>query len=355
MTTSIRTEQEAAANLGPNPRRWFERIQVSAGALGPLFGLLILIVIAIIKSPGFLSTQNFSNLLLENAPTGIVALAMTLVIISGEFDLSVGGIFALASVFYAKTSVGLPIETAFALTMLVAIGMGLLNAIVIVRLGINSFVGTLGSGSIFAGLAYVYAKEQATYVTKPGFTTLGLGSFAGIPWSAWIMVGVFVIGTTAVSITVYGSALRATGGNRNAAGLAGIRVGLVRTGSFVLVAVASAVAGIIFTSEVGVGQPNVGSTLPLDAIAIVIIGGTSLFGGEGSMARTLVGLAIIATLTNVFNSLAINSNGQLIVKGLVLIAAAGLDVTARTKRSGVGWRQRWIRRQPLAEEQGDDG
>jgi ribose transport system permease protein len=146
------------------------------------------------------------------------------------------------------------------------------------------------------------------------------------------MLIVFVIGGFALAKTVYGQSIYAIGGNNEAARLSGLRVDLLRGSTYVATAICAGIGGMIIASRLGVGQADMGSSIALDSIAIVVIGGTSLLGGEGAMWRTLVGLLIIATLTNIFDSLAISTNYQLVVKGSIVIGSVALDLFARSMR-----------------------
>jgi ribose transport system permease protein len=213
-----------------------------------------------------------------------------------------------------------------------AIAMGIANGLVITRLNVNPFVATLGSASIFSGLAFVINKTGAVFVEKASFMYLGTADWFGIPVTIWILAFAFVVGWLLLSKTVYGRSVFIVGGNEEAARLAGMRVSLIQASTYGLTALAAGIAGMLLTSQTGVGQANVGSNITLDSIAIVIIGGTSLRGGQGAMWRTLVGLLIIATIDSLFNSLAWNSSVQSITKGGIVIGAVALDAWTQRRR-----------------------
>jgi ribose transport system permease protein len=158
-----------------------------------------------------------------------------------------------------------------------------------------------------------------------------VGLWGFLPISVWLLIATFLVGGFVLHRSVYGRTLYATGGNPEAARLAGLRVNLARGSTYVWTGGLAALGGAILSSRLSTGEANMGSDVPLDAIAIVVSGGTSLLGGEGAMWRTGVGVHIIASLTNVFNAMAINSNWQLVVKGCVVVAAVALDIYARSR------------------------
>jgi ribose transport system permease protein len=257
---------------------------------------------------------------------------MTFVIIGGGFDLSVGSIFALGAVIFSDKFDPLGGWGAAAVTLGVAAICGVINGIIVTKLKVNPFVATLGTGSAFGGAAYIYSKAAPITPNASAFQILGTESWAGWPISVWLMVAVFVIGGFALAKTVYGQSIYAIGGNNEAARLSGLRVDLLRGSTYVATAICAGIGGMIIASRLGVGQADMGSSIALDSIAIVVIGGTSLLGGEGAMWRTAIGLLIIATLTNIFDSLAISTNYQLVAKGAIVIGSVALDLFARSLR-----------------------
>ncbi len=294
--------------------------------------LLVLLVVATIVYPNFLSLGNVLNVLTNSTPVGLVAIGMTFVLIGGGFDLSVAGIFALCGVLYATLANAMPVPLAFLAMLPIALVLGIVNGLVITRLHVNAFVATLGSASIFTGLAFLVNTSGAVFVTDETFTYLGRERWLGVPIMIWILAIAFVVAGLLLAKTVYGRNVYLVGGNAEAARLSGVRVGLVQASTYAFTAVTAAVAGMLLASQTGVGQANTGVTITLDAIAIVIIGGTSLRGGQGAMWRTLVGLLIIATISSVFNSLAWNSSVQSVAKGVIVIGAVALDAWTQRRR-----------------------
>jgi ribose transport system permease protein len=300
---------------------------------GMLLVLILMVIGAWIAYPGFIAPQNISNIISQNAPIGIVAVGMTIVIIGGGFDLSVGSIFALGATFFASFALQVPWPFALVGALVGGLVVGIINGVVVAWLRVNPFVATLGSGSIITGALLVYSNSAPFSVSAPGFQDLGAGKLGPIPIATIMLVTVIVAGAILLSRTVYGRSIYALGGNAEATRLSGLPVDLIRASTYALSGVLSAFAGVLLASRLSVGQANMGATTALDAIAIVVVGGTSLLGGEGGMSKTVIGLLILATLSNMFFSLAIDANWQLIAKGTIIIGAVALDAFGR-RRTG---------------------
>ncbi|GAA1503620.1 ABC transporter permease [Nocardioides humi] len=310
----------------------------SLAPLASRFAMIVVLVglvaLASILYPGFLAPANLRDLLLQNTAVGIVALGMTFVIISGGFDLSVGATYALGATVSAGValSTGSPV-VGIGAAVLAGLVCGVANGVLVARVGINPFVATLGSASVISGVAYLYSNSAPFIVSDPSFKILARSSVAGIPTPILILVVTFVIGGIALAMTRYGRNIYAVGGNHEAGWLSGLRVKDLTASVYVLTGVLAAFAGTIDASRLGVGQADVGANIALDAIAIVIVGGTSLRGGEGAVWRSAVGLLIFATLTNLFYSLNLSQNWQLIAKGTIVLLAVALDSWSRSRRS----------------------
>ncbi|WP_232829491.1 ABC transporter permease [Tropicimonas sp. IMCC34043] len=311
-------------------RRYFNRDAIMQ--YGVVWAFCVLILLGAIAYPGLFALRNIQNILSQSAPLGIVAVAMTFVLISRGFDLSVASVFALGAVIFANRADPFGLWGAALTVLAVTFVCGVINGLIITKLDVNPFVATLGTGSVFGGGAFLYSRSAPQVPDNFDFTILGTGRWLGWPISIWIMVAIFLVGGFVLSRTVYGRSLFSLGGNEEAARLSGIPVDLIRGSTYVLTGVCAGIGGMILASRLGVGQADMGGSLALDAIAVVVIGGTSLLGGEGAIWRTAIGLLIIATLTNVFDSLAINTNVQQVVKGIIVIAAVALDIYARRVR-----------------------
>ncbi|WP_439618839.1 ABC transporter permease [Shinella sp.] len=327
MTDSIAEQPFSAATM----RR--TSITDIAFRYGLLIVLLVLIAVSQALYPRFLDPQNIKNILSQNAPLGIVAVGMTLVMITRGFDLSVGATYAAGATVFASLAVaGWPLWAAGAATLVVGLLAGLINGTIITRVNVNPFVATLGTTSAFSGLALLYSNSSPFVVSDKAFSFIGRGSVLGLPVSIWILGAVLVVGEFVLRKTVYGRSLYAIGGNDEAARLAGLPTALLRTSTYVICGVCASLGGMIIASRLSIGQADIGSSMALDSIAVVVIGGTSLMGGEGSVWRSAIGLLIVAVLTNLLDSLAVDSNYQLVIKGTIVVAAVALDAFARSRR-----------------------
>jgi ribose transport system permease protein len=280
----------------------------------------------------FWAVDNLRNVLVQNAAVAIVAFGMTLVIIAGVFDLSVSATFAAGSVAFASFSNMMPIWPAAVLSLLVGLAAGAANAFVVSVLRVNSFIGTIATGAVFSGLVFIACNSSPVQAANASFDVLGLGRVLGVPWAVICAAGAFLACAFLLNRTVLGRHVFACGGNPEAAHLNGIHVGLVRMTCFMLVGVMAALGGMITGSQLGLGQPTLGANVALDAFAIVVIGGTSVYGGRGALWRTLTGVLILAALTNIFNAMAWDTTRQSVAKGLIIIAAVGLDALRQSRR-----------------------
>jgi ribose transport system permease protein len=290
-----------------------------------------LVIAASIEDPSFWNGSNLKNILTQNAPIAIVSVGMTYVIVSGMFDLSVGALFAAGAVVFANLSLSTSIWVAALVALLVGVVGGLINAGVVTLLRVNPFIATIGTGAAFSGLVLMYSHSNPIFVSKPGFQTLGLGNFHGVPWPVVIAAVTFALGAFVLSRTVYGRHLHAVGGNREGARLAGLRVNALHFSVFAIVGACSVGGGMIVASQLSVGQPTLGASVALQSFAIVIIGGTSVYGGEGAVWRTGCGVLILSVLTNLFNYLAWDAARQAVAEGAVLVSAVGLDALRRRR------------------------
>lgn len=302
-----------------------------------MLGVLIaLIIVATVLYPGFLNPANIGNILTQNAAVGIIAIGMTFVIISGGFDLSVGATYALGATLFA----GLTLQTGSVVlagfgALAAGVIAGVVNGTIISRLNVNPFVATLGTSSIISGIAYIYSNSSPFIVNGiPAFQDLALTRILGVPLPIWILIAMFVIAALLLAKSTFGRNIYAVGGNYEAAWLTGLRVKGLNSSVYILTGGLAALAGMMDSSRLGVGQADVGASIALDAIAIVVVGGTSLLGGEGAIWRSAVGLLILATLTNVFYSLNVSQHWQLIAKGVIVVAAVAVDAVIRSRKRG---------------------
>lgn len=327
---STATAADPVPSAGPDRMGLVQTILLRYGMVLVLVALL---VAAVILYPGFLELANLRDILNQNAAVGIIAVGMTLILLTGGFDLSVGATFALSGTVFAGVSLEHGVLVGSVAGLAAGLAAGLVNGFLVAVLNVNPFVATLGSASAISGLAYIYSNSAPLIVRDVAFRNLGVSRVAGVPLPIVILVLTFVVGWFVVHRTTYGRNIFAVGGNREAARLSGLPVVRLVTSAYMITGLLAGLAGMISASRLGVGQADVGGTIALDVIAVVVIGGTSLLGGEGAIWRSVVGLLILATLTNVFFSLNVNQNWQLIAKGLIIVGAVALHAYLRKREA----------------------
>jgi len=309
---------------------------------GVVLAFVLLVAVVAAASPGFATKTNIFNLFSQWAPAGIMAVAMTFVILTGGFDLSIANGFSLCAVTAAAAGRSEAPAVAFLAALGVGLAIGLANGLLVAGVRINPFIATIGTGFILGGIALVATGNVAYTVDNPGFATIGAGRWHGFPYSGMILVACLCAGGLVLARTVYGQAVYAVGGNAEASRLSGIRVGATIGSTYVLSGLSMGVAGSITASQLSSAQANINPDIVFDVITIVVVGGTSLTGGVGSMWRTAIGLGIIATISNAFSLADVNPSYQDIVKGSIIIGALALDATMRrwAGRARPGWATR---------------
>ncbi|AMM98928.1 ribose ABC transporter permease RbsC [Bacillus pumilus] len=296
--------------------------------LGPFLGLIILVAIVSILNPAFLEPLNILNLLRQISINALIAFGMTFVILTGGIDLSVGAILALSSALTAGFIVS-GMDPIFAIIVGCIIGaiLGMVNGLLITKGKMAPFIATLATMTIFRGLTLVYTDGNP--ITGLGsnyaFQLFGRGYFLGIPVPAITMLLTFIVLWVLLHKTPFGRRTYAIGGNEKAALISGIKVPRVKIMIYSLAGFMSALAGAILTSRLNSAQPTAGTSYELDAIAAVVLGGTSLSGGRGRIVGTLIGVLIIGVLNNGMNLLGVSSFYQSVVKGIVILIAVLLD------------------------------
>lgn len=311
-----------------------ERKRFSPQEFAIEYAVLILlgaVIIALaILSPSFFTFGNIVNILNQNAPLLIIAAAGTFVIISGNFDLSTGAIFGVAGVVAAWLAVTFGnVWLALLAAPIVGIVLGSFNGIVITKLRIHSFLATLASSMIFTTIAVLITGGSLITVTTEGFTWLGRNRIGGIFVAVFLMLIVVAVFWLLLSRTVFGRHVYAVGGNAEAAELSGIKVDKIRVIVFTLSGLAAGIAAAIGVSRIASGQPLAGQGLELGAIAAVILGGTSIYGGVGAVWRSLAGVLLMALIGNGFDLLNLNPQLKDMVTGFIIIAAVALAAAGR--------------------------
>ena len=317
------------AQLLPDPAPVKRRAALSGlnwkESLGLLIIYALLLVVLSLMSPYFLSMNNGFNILTAVATVGIIAVAMTMVIVSGGIDLSVGSVVALAGVTVAQLSHRMPIGAAVAVALLVGLFVGLFNGLAITRAGINPLIATLGSLSIARGLSFVFSGGLTQSIDSEPFSFLGRGFVAGVPFQVVVMAILFALAAWVMKSTVWGRSVYAVGGNSLASRLSGLPVQRLQMSVYILSGLSAALGGVFLASQLGAGAPAAASGIELSVIAAVILGGTSLSGGKGTIAGTLLGVLILGTLNNGLTLLSVSSYYQEVARGVVLLLAVGLD------------------------------
>ncbi|MCX7951554.1 MAG: ribose ABC transporter permease [Clostridiales bacterium] len=291
-----------------------------------LIGLLLLCFIISIITPRFLNVNNLLNVLTQVSVNAVIAIGMTFVILTGGIDLSVGSILAITGAIAASIIVkSNSLFLAIVVTILLGALIGAFNGAIVAKGKIQPFIVTLATMTIFRGATYVFTNGTPISGLSKNFTFIGNSRVLGIPFPVIITLIVFALAWYLISETRYGRYVYALGGNEDSTRLSGINTDKVKMLVYIVSGIASAISGVIVTSRIGSASPNAGSGYELDAIAAVVLGGTSLSGGEGSITGTIVGAMIIGVLNNGLNLMNVSPFYQSIVKGLVILLAVLID------------------------------
>lgn len=300
----------------------------------PIWGFIVLIFIFFsFANPFFFDIQNFKNILVQTSTIGLIALGMTLVMINGNIDLSVGSVLALAASLMvdvqgwaAFSSWGnLALLPALILALGVGVALGALNGFIVWKTGVDAFIVTLGAMIGIRGLVFVYTQEESFFAMNFTFSDIGSSAVGPLPTIALIFLVCAVIAHLLLSRTVHGRNTYAVGGNREAAVNAGIRVGPHMMINFMIVGFLAALAGVTLSSQMGAATPNLGREYELWVITAVVLGGTKLTGGSGNIIGTLGGVLAIGILRNGMNLMQVPAFYVLVILGSILIAVLFLD------------------------------
>lgn len=283
----------------------------------------------------FLTSKNMFNILRQNASNLFLATGMTMVIILGGIDLSVGSVIALSGVVAAGCVVnfGLPEAVGFLAAIAVGAAVGFFNGFIICKTDIPPFIVTLASMNITKGIALVLTGGAPIRCMTDAFKFPGAGYIGVVPTPVILMLVIFIIAVFIINKTQLGRHIYAVGGNVQAAKFSGISVEKVKFIVYAYTGLMAGVAGVVIASRLYSGQPTAGDGAEMDAIASVVVGGTSMSGGSGRIGGTLIGVLIIGVLNNGLNLMGVDSNFQYIVKGLVILLAVYVDFL-RNKKAG---------------------
>lgn len=302
------------------------KIWLIARKYATLFILVIFLIAMAFLSDRFFTFKNLTNVGRQISLNAILALGMTLVIISGGIDLSVGGVCALGCCVCAKilNSTGSSL-LAIAVVLLIGLAVGAFNGFVVSKTGIAPFIVTLSTVSIIRGITLVMTNASPKPISNAAFKFIGQGTLLGIPFPIYITLILAIITAFVMNKTVFGRYVYAIGGNERSAVVAGIQVKKVKISVYMVSGFLAAFTAIIYTSRLSSGVPSLGNGFEMDAITAAVIGGASLAGGQGHIWGTMIGAVIIGILNNALNLLNINSYFQDIVKGIVVLLAVLFD------------------------------
>lgn len=293
----------------------------------PIVVALLLVCIAMsVLSDSFLTDRNIMNILSQSAVVGIAAVGATFIIITGGIDLSVGSNVALSGMV-ASTLVlaGVPALLGVAICIAMAVAIGTFNGLSIAWLGLVPFIVTLATLGMGRGLTLQLSEGQSVYGLPPGLTWLGGGTIGSMPVPLVLMLIVFVVGHLVLTRTTLGHKIFAVGGNRQAARLSGIRDRRILFSVYAIAGLCAGVAALILVGRIGAATPTAGVGLELQVIAAVVIGGTSLFGGKGSMIGTLIGVLLIGVINNGLTLLDVSPFWVQFIQGALIFVAVLLD------------------------------
>jgi ribose transport system permease protein len=310
--------------------------------IAPFVTLIVLLVFFSAASHSFASLDNAANILTQVSVTGIIAVGLTFVILCAEIDLSVAAIanvtgiavayFTLQENYVNIANVPLPGAAAIVLALAACAFLGLINAVGITVIGIPSFIMTLAMMQIGAGISALLVRGQIAYAVPEFVATMGAGRVGGMPWIVIVLALFLLAGHIVLTYTRFGRYVYMVGGNREAAEYSGVNVKLVLGAVIVISAVCSGVAGMLGVAHFGSAQQNEFDGYLLDAIAAVVVGGTSLFGGRGGIGNTIIGLLILGVLNNGLDHVEIDSFLKILIRGLILLGALIINVYVQSVR-----------------------
>lgn len=305
------------------------------GIIIALFAMCVFLIIFPTTRSTFLTQKNVFNILRQNASNLFLATGMTMVIILGGIDLSVGSVIALSGCVAAGcvVNLGLPEIVGFAAAIGIGALVGMANGLVICKTNIPPFIVTLASMNITKGIALVYTQGAPIRCMTDAFKFPGAGYVGPIPTPVILMLIIFIIAVILVNRTHFGRHIYAVGGNAQAASFSGINVSKVKFWVHTFTGIMAGIAGVVVASRLYSGQPTAGDGAEMDAIAAVVVGGTSMSGGSGRLGGTLIGVLIIGVLNNGLNLMGVDSNWQYIVKGFVILLAVYVDFI-RNRKAG---------------------
>lgn len=301
--------------------------------IGTIIGLILLIIVVTISTPRFLTTSNILNLLKSNSVNAIISCGMLMAILMGEIDISVGSTVGLSGIIgaYMMTNMGIPVGPTICICLMVGALVGIVNGIAISYLKVPAFVATLATQSIGRGLTEIISGGVTIRVRDDSYTAIGNTSIGGISVIIIYAAVILVFTWFLLNRTRFGYYIYAIGGNKLAAQYSGVNVKKYNMLPYVLIGLFCGLSGLIWSARLGSAAATLGSGFEMDAIAAVVIGGTSMSGGVGTVGGTFIGVLIIGVITNGLNLMGINSFWQEVFKGIIILVAVVIDVVRKTK------------------------
>jgi ribose transport system permease protein len=312
--------------------------------VAPFATLILLVVFFTVSSGSFATLGNLENILTQISVTAIIAVGLTFVILCAEIDLSVASVanatgivvayFTLQDASVSIANVPLPGWAAILIALAACFALGAVNAFGMTRIGIPSFIMTLAMLQIGAGICALLVRGQIAYAVPPLVSTLGSHSLGPVPWIVIVAALFLLVGHVVLTYTRFGRYVYMTGGNREAAAYSGVNVRAILSAVMIISAMCSGVAGMLGVAYFGSAQQNEFDTYLLDSISAVVVGGTSLFGGQGGIGNTIIGLFVLGILNNGLDHIDIDSFLKILIRGLVLLVALAVNVYAQRLRAG---------------------
>ena len=315
-----------ALNSNNSLKERYLSVQKVFSKFGIAFALLVICTFLSIASSNFLTVENIINVLRQVSINGILAIGMTFVVITGGIDLSVGSLVAFSGVIAASfIRGGYSIWTAIALAVTASLILGFISGFFIAKRRVAPFIVTLAMMTVARGLTYVYSDGKPISGFSQAYLNIGKGDFLKIPIPVWILIITFLVCYLILYYTSIGRYIYAVGGNEHAALVSGINVTKVKMFVYSVSGLLSGLAAVVLSARVSAGLPQAGGSYELDAIAAVVIGGTSLSGGRGRLWGTIIGALIIGIVSNGLDLLNVSSYYQQIIKGCIILGAVLLD------------------------------
>lgn len=299
---------------------------------GVIIGFIALCIAVSIATPTFITQKNILNLLRQSSIIGIISVGATFVVISGNFDISVGAVAAFSGAVVMKlVTSGMPLIVSVLAALVACAIIGLINGFIVSKIAVPSLIATMGMVTIVRGLLLILTGGYPITQNIAALDFLGNGYLGGIPIPVIVFFIMVVIFHIILTKTKYGRYVLSVGGNQEASKLNGINVDSYKIKVFIVNAVLAAIAGIILTGRLGTANPTAGEGYDMDSIASVVIGGTSVTGGSGSVLKTVIGVLLMSVINNSFNLLGVNMYFQYIFKGLIILIAVGADSYSKKK------------------------